>query len=74
MKPGEAFAFTLDRLERVLKTIERGDAVLASSPEAVIDARKRGQVALLPALEGADGLEGSLDNLRALHRRGLWLL
>ena len=28
----------------------------------------------MPALEGADGLEGSVENLRELHRRGLRLL
>jgi membrane dipeptidase len=74
LKPGEAFAFTLDRFERVLETAESGDAVLASSPEAVLKAKREGTLALLPALEGADGLEGSLDNLRELHRRGLRLV
>jgi microsomal dipeptidase-like Zn-dependent dipeptidase len=74
LKPGEAFAFTLDRLARILKTIDDGDAALASSPDAVLAAKKRGQVALMPALEGADGLEGSLDNLRELHRRGVRLV
>jgi membrane dipeptidase len=74
LQPGEAFAFTLDRLERVLNTIEAGDAALASSPDAVLEARRLGEVALLPALEGADGLEGSIANLRELHDRGLRLL
>jgi membrane dipeptidase len=74
LKAGEAFAFTLDRLERVLQTIASGEAVLASNPDAVLAAKKQGKLALLPALEGADGLEGSLDNLRELHRRGLRLV
>ncbi|MGH7506259.1 MAG: dipeptidase [Longimicrobiales bacterium] len=74
LQPGDAFAFTLDRLERVLNTIESGDAVLASSPDAVLEAKRRGQLALLPALEGADGLEGSIDNLRELYRRGVRLV
>jgi membrane dipeptidase len=74
LKPGEAFAFTLDRLERVLSTIASGDAALASSPDAVLAAKREGKLALLPALEGADGLEGSLDNLRDLHRRGVGLV
>jgi membrane dipeptidase len=74
LQPGEAFAFTLDRLERVLRTIRAGDAVLAASPEAVLEAKRSGRIALLPALEGADGLEGSLDNLRELHRRGVRLV
>jgi membrane dipeptidase len=74
LKPGEAFAFTLDRLDRVLRTIQAGDAVLAETPEAVLAAKGKGSLALLPALEGADGLEGRLDNLRELHRRGVRLV
>lgn len=74
LQPGEAFAFTLDRLARVLKTIDDGDGVLASSPAAVLEAKRRGRLALLPALEGADGLEGRIDNLRDLHRRGVRLV
>jgi N-acyl-D-amino-acid deacylase len=73
-KPGEPFAFTVDRFERILKTIESGDAVLASSPEAVLRAKRAGKLAIMPALEGADGLEGNLENLRVLHGRGLRLL
>ena len=37
-------------------------------------AKREGKVAIMPALEGADGLEGKLENLRELHRRGLRLL
>ena len=74
LKPGAAFAFTLDRLDAVLATISAGDAVLASDPDAVLDAKRRGKLALLPALEGADGLEGRVDNLRELHRRGVRLV
>jgi membrane dipeptidase len=74
LKAGEAFAFTLDRLERVLATIKSGDAVLASDPDAVLAAKKKGKLALLPALEGADGLEGRIENLRELHRRGVRLV
>ena len=74
IRPGEAFAFTLERLDLVLKTIASGEAVLASSPDAVLDAKRQGKLALLPALEGADGLEGSLDNLRELHGRGVRLV
>ena len=74
LKSGEAFAFTLDRLQRVFNTIETGDALLATSPDAVLDAKRNGRLALMAALEGADGLEGSLDNLRELHRRGVRLV
>ncbi len=73
-EPGEAFALTVDRMERILATIETGDAVLARDANAVEAAREAGKVALLPALEGGDGLEGSVDNLRELHRMGLGLL
>ena len=74
LAPGEAFAFTLDRLDRVLRTIESGDAVLASSPAVALRAKQNGRVAILPALEGADGLEGSIENLRELHHRGVRLV
>jgi len=74
LKPGEAFAFTLDRLKRVLDTVAAGDAVLASSPDVVVEAKRKGRTALLAALEGADGLEGNLDNLRDIHRRGVRLV
>lgn len=74
LEPGEAFAFTLDRLDRVLRTIASDDAVLASSPSVVLEAKRNGRLAILPALEGADGLEGSLENLRELHRRGVRLV
>jgi membrane dipeptidase len=74
LKAGEAFAFTLDRLQRIFNTIEAGDAALVTSPDAVLDAKRNGRLALMAALEGADGLEGSLDHLRELHRRGVRLV
>jgi membrane dipeptidase len=74
LKPGEAFAFTLDRFQRILNTIASGEAVLASSPDAVLAAKRQGKLAILPALEGADGLEGKVENLRELHKRGLRLM
>jgi membrane dipeptidase len=73
-KPGEPFAFTLDRFARITRTIDDGDAVLATSPEAVLEAKRHGKLALLAALEGGDGLEARVENLRDLYRRGLRLL
>jgi len=73
-KPGEPFAFTLERLDRILRTAADGLAALATSPDAVAASRAAGTVALMPALEGADGLEGRLDHLEDLHRRGLRLI
>lgn len=73
-QPGQPFAFTKDRLKRILKTIEDGDAVLAASPAAVMEARRQGKLALLPALEGADGLDGQLENVGELYEMGLRLL
>lgn len=72
--PGEGYALTKDRMTRVLATVESGEAVLARDPAAVTLAREQGKVALIPALEGGDGLEGSVDNLRELHGMGLGLL
>jgi membrane dipeptidase len=73
-KSGEAYAFTLERLDKILQTVRDGDAVLAMQPETVFEARRQGKIALLAALEGADGLEGRLDALRDLFRRGLRLI
>ena len=73
-EPGVAFSLAMDRLGRLNKTIELGYAVHAASPARVIEARKAGQVAVLPALEGADALEGSINNLREMYAQGLRML
>jgi membrane dipeptidase len=73
-KPGEPYAFTLERFAKIQKTISDGEAVLAASPAAVMEARRAGKLAIMPALEGADGLESSLENLRKLHAMRLGLL
>lgn len=74
LEPGTAYAFATDRLSRVMRTIEDGDAIFADHPQAVLTARRNRQVALIPALEGADSLEGDIDNLYKLHQQGLRLL
>src|SRR5690606_30059656 len=74
LKPGEGFSFMLDRLGRITNTVSTGDAVLAVSPEAVMEAKRDGKIAIMAALEGVDGVEGSLDNLREIHRRGVRLV
>src|SRR3984957_20929738 len=73
-QPGEPFAFTLDRFARITRTIDDGDAVLATSPQAVLDAKRQGKLALLAGVEGGDGLEARVENLRDLYRRGLRLV
>ena len=73
-EPGEVYALAADRLARLGKTIELGYAVHADNPEAVVEARQRGEVAVLPALEGADALEGDIENLYRMHENGLRLI
>lgn len=73
-EPGEVYALTADRLARLQHTVELGYAVHADSPAAVLEARRRGEVAILPALEGADALEGNIENLYRLHDQGLRLV
>lgn len=73
-QPGEPWAYTLDRFARIQETVASGDVVLARRPEDAVQAKRAGKLALIAALEGADGLEGSLDHLRELHRRGLGLI
>ncbi len=72
--PGDVYALSADRLLRLRKTVELGYAVHADTPAAVLEARDRGQVAILPALEGGDALEGDIDKLREMHKNGLRLI
>ena len=72
--PGEVYALAADRLARLGKTIELGYAVHADNPAAVIEARRSRQVAVLPAIEGADALEGDIENLYRMHADGLRLV
>lgn len=72
--PGEPWAYTLDRFERLTRTMAEANAVFARTPAEARRARAEGALAILPALEGADSLEGDLDRLRELHRMGLALL
>jgi microsomal dipeptidase-like Zn-dependent dipeptidase len=73
-KPGEVYALSADRLARLGKTIDMGYAVHADSPGSVLEARQNGQVAIMPALEGADALEGDINNLYEMHKNGLRLI
>ena len=73
-EPGEVYALAADRLARLGKTIELGYAVHADSPATVLASREQGQVAVLPALEGADALEGDIENLYRMHEDGLRLI
>jgi membrane dipeptidase len=72
--PGEPWAYTLDRFARIEETVRSGDAVLATTPAEALSAKRAGKLALIAALEGADGLEGSLARLTELHGRGLELI
>lgn len=74
LRPGEARDFTLERLAIIQKTTEDEDVVLGLSPASLLEARSRGQLALVAALEGADGLEGSLETLREFYGQGVRLL
>lgn len=73
-EPGSVYEFSRERLSRLQETFTQGIAVHAASPEAVLAARAAGKFAILPALEGADALEGKIENLHAFHAQGLRLL
>ena len=69
-----------DHFPRVLVSLDWLDAlverharalVLAGSAEDFDQAAEQGRIALMPALEGGDQLDGSLANLREARRRGL---
>ncbi len=74
LERGEAFRFTRDRLEIIVNTAGDEDVVLGLAPRDVLKAKRAGGLALIAALEGADGLEGSLENLRELHSEGVRLV
>lgn len=72
--PGEVYALSADRLARIKRTFELGYAVHADKPIDVLEARAKNQVAVIPALEGADALEGDIENFHAMHKNGLRLI
>lgn len=73
-EPGEVYALSADRLRRLQTTFDSGLAVHADSPATVLEARQHGRVAVMPALEGADALEGRIENLHAMYDDGLRLI
>lgn len=73
-EPGSVFSFAQERLGRLQETFDQGIAVHAASPAAVLAAKAQGKFAILPALEGADALEGRIENLQAFYDQGLRLL
>ena len=72
--PGETYALSADRLARLQTTFDSGYAVHADSPMSVLEARKQGQVAIMPALEGADALEGDIGKVEEMYDNGLRLI
>lgn len=60
----------LDWLDALVERHSRA-LMLAGSAEDFDEAAEQGRIALMPALEGGDQLDGSLSNLREAHRRGL---
>jgi len=73
-EPGQVYALSADRLMRLNRTFELGYAVHADNPGVVLEARRQKQVAIMPALEGADALEGDIENLRTMYKNGLRLI
>jgi membrane dipeptidase len=73
-KPGDLTNFALDRIQRVQQTVDDGAAVLATSPAAVLKARAEGKISLLMALEGAEGLEEKVSNVKMFYDKGVRLI
>lgn len=63
----------LDRFDRIIREGE-GKLVKVLEPEDVTQARARGLMAALLAVEGGHVLEGSLENLHRLWERGVRML
>ena len=60
----------LDWLD-ALAARHQADIAIARSLAELRRAREEGRIALIPAVEGGDQIDGSLDNLRTLHARGV---
>ena len=71
--PAEPWEYTLDRFERLTRTAAEGRAVFVRTPAEARKARAEGVLGILPALEGADSLEGAIGRLHQLHEMGLAL-
>ena len=71
---GQSFALTFERFQRIQNTFKEGRAVHASSPSAILKAKEDGELAIIPAMEGADGLEGNIENLYTFYDMGLRLI
>ncbi len=54
-----------------LVTRHPADLALVGSLAELRRARGQGRIALIPAIEGGDQIDGSLENLRTAHRRGV---
>ena len=72
--PGESYKLTMERLERIKKTSQHKKAVLALSPNDVLVAKDAEHLSIISAIEGADGLEGNIQNLYTFYEMGLRLI
>ena len=72
--PDEPWTHTLNRMKLLARTAEEGNAIFVRSPDDVARAAQAGKLGLIPALEGADGLQGDIEKLRELHRLGVGLV
>lgn len=65
--------YALDALGYFEEEVERltGEMVIAGSAEDLLRAKREGKLAAILVVENSDGLEGSLNVLRMLHRVGV---
>lgn len=70
--PGASYARALTYLDTIARWVARhpGDLIAATTAADVRRAKHEGKVAILVGVEGGHAIEGSLDHLRELHRRG----
>jgi membrane dipeptidase len=70
--PPRSFERALRYIDAIHATVERNHEtlLLATDAAGIACAKREGKVAILIGVEGGHAIEDSLDNLRALHRRG----
>ncbi|HEY9450471.1 MAG TPA: dipeptidase [Gemmatimonadaceae bacterium] len=71
-RPDQSFARALCYMDAIHAMIERNrdTLLLATDGAGIVRAKQEGKVAILIGVEGGHAIEGSLDNLRELYRRG----
>jgi membrane dipeptidase len=72
--PDELFRRSQQQLDKILDAGKAGKIALAHSPEDILEAKKKGSLCVVLAIEGSDPLEGDLSRVKFFYDRGVRVL